>query len=217
MHPDYWSPLPEEEESAIKKYGKKTREKASELLDKTSSAAKEYLSPTHLQDSLESFMEDLRETFMEPLMNLKGYSNDQAYPVKFIDTSASLWPGYAFHTFNDSYVVLVDVPGIPKDEIKVQLIKDSISIAAAHEACLLEDKNEEESGVCLKRRIQKSFRIPGDVDVDDISVDFKDGVVVIKLPRSQSTARELKIKSEGVLKKRIKDASSKIKSVFGFQ
>lgn len=214
VHPEEWnSPtiIDDDEPSSLKKGEEKIREAGTELYEKGKDKVKDLFDYSSVKERMERFMSDIRDSLPEP------FGKGEIPDVRVVDTSLSMWPGYAFHTFNDSYVVLVDIPGIPTNDIRVSLKKDVVKIHAFHEACLLEDKGDGGSGICLQRKLNKSFKLPSDVDAEKISADFQDGVVVIKLPRTECNEKELKIKSEGLLKKRAREISKSLKGAFGFQ
>ncbi|OAY24713.1 15.4 kDa class V heat shock protein [Manihot esculenta] len=75
----------------------------------------------------------------------------------------------------DSHVYSADLPGVRKEEIKVE-VEDSIYLIIRTEAI-------DESTKPAKDFMRK-FRLPGLVDIDGISAGYEDGVLRVTVPRS---------------------------------
>lgn len=92
----------------------------------------------------------------------------------------------------DSYVITVELPGVAAENVDVTIRDHVLTLKG-------EKKFErEESGKTYffsERRygaFQRSFRLPPDVDEDEISADFKDGVLTLKAPKHVETAPQEK-------------------------
>lgn len=70
---------------------------------------------------------------------------------------------------NDSLLLLVDVPGVDKDQLDVQVQGNSLSIRAARRDVSYE----------------RSFRLPDTVDHGKIRVALSQGVARIELPKQE--------------------------------
>lgn len=84
---------------------------------------------------------------------------------------------------DDIYNVEVDIPGIKKEDIKIELNKGTLTITA-------ESKKEEvdKSKKYLHRerrmygKVQRSFYL-GDIDDENIKATFNDGILKIEIPK----------------------------------
>lgn len=84
---------------------------------------------------------------------------------------------------DDIYNVEVDIPGIKKEDIKIEFAKGTLTISA-------ESKKEEvdNSRKYLHRerkmygKIQRSFYL-GDIDEENIKATFNDGILKIEVPK----------------------------------
>jgi len=74
----------------------------------------------------------------------------------------------------DGYALVVDVPGFEKDEIEIQATETHLTIEAAHET------DDEQS--FQRRHISERFSLPADVDLDEITASYHNGVLEIELP-----------------------------------
>jgi len=88
---------------------------------------------------------------------------------------------------NDTgYVVKVELPGMSKDEVKITMQENQLSIRG-------EKKHEEEGKENGYHRIERSygafqrcFALPTAVDASKIDASFKDGILTVTLPRSEA-------------------------------
>ena len=87
----------------------------------------------------------------------------------------------------DSYLVEADMPGFSKEEIKLDLQGDCLTIRAEHKE---ETKEETASYLRRERRyggFSRSFDVSG-VDTDNIRAAYNNGVLELTLPKKAETA-----------------------------
>ena len=127
------------------------------------------------------------------------------------------YPNFEYQRFEDEDLVYVDVPGIPKNEVHVKLLGEKILVSAEHETCFKnlhpsksEEKTTASGPLCVHRKYDKCFRIPSDIDKQYIRTYYKDGIVVIRLPRIHALRKDLPI---SFFPESLKD---QIKDKFGF-
>ena len=89
-----------------------------------------------------------------------------------------------FRTFPNEYIVYLDMPGVPKDEIEIFVRGHRLRIHGTHGTCLTAHSGEVDR-FCLERQVDRTFNIPEDVILDHIEGLLKDGVLMLKLPRLQ--------------------------------
>lgn len=86
-----------------------------------------------------------------------------------------------FRTFPNEYIVYLDMPGVPKEEIEMFVRGHRLRVHGTHGTCLA--GTGEIDRFCLERQVDRSFSIPEDVVLDHVEGLLKDGVLMIKLPR----------------------------------
>lgn len=86
-----------------------------------------------------------------------------------------------FRTFPNEYIVYLDMPGVPKEEIEMFIRGHRLRVHGTHGTCLA--GTGEIDRFCLERQVDRSFSIPEDVILDHVEGLLKDGVLMIKLPR----------------------------------
>merc|ERR1711869_95900 len=96
------------------------------------------------------------------------------------------WPKINLLEEEDRFVVKADVPGVPKDKLKLSVSEDGITLGFEEE----ESKEEGGSqGKALRReRYFRSFTrtvpLPEGVDKDKITASVVDGVLALSLPKA---------------------------------
>lgn len=91
----------------------------------------------------------------------------------------------------DSYLLQADLPGFDKEEIKLDLDKETLSITATHSE---EKKENKDNYVRQERRYQsycRSFHIPG-IKKDSITASYNNGVLEVNLPKDNVMVDEPK-------------------------
>ncbi|UCC11499.1 MAG: Hsp20/alpha crystallin family protein [candidate division WOR-3 bacterium] len=86
----------------------------------------------------------------------------------------------------DNILVKAEIPGLKKEEIKVTVRDNVLSISG-------ERKQEQETKDRLYHRIERSYgkfsrriSLPVAVDADNIKANYKDGILYITLPKPES-------------------------------
>ena len=100
-------------------------------------------------------------------------------------------------TENDTaYTVRAEIPGMKKEDVKVQVDGNRVSISAEtkHE----KEKKEGERVICrelYQGSSYRSFTLSGDVDESKAQAKFENGVLELTLPKKNGkTAKQLEIK-----------------------
>lgn len=94
----------------------------------------------------------------------------------------------------DAYLVKAEMPGIKKEDIKVAINGDEVSISGERSG---EEERKEGNVVCRERfqgRQYRSFTLPQYIDEDKASATCHDGVLELTLPKKAGGgARQLTI------------------------
>lgn len=83
----------------------------------------------------------------------------------------------------DKYIIDIDLPGFQKENISLSLNKGYLEISAKVDK---EDNNEEEKYVRKERfygECSRSFYVGDDITDEDISAEFKNGILKIEVPK----------------------------------
>lgn len=90
---------------------------------------------------------------------------------------------------NDHYEIKADLPGVKKEDLKVNLENGVLTIEASHK----DEKTEEKDGKVIRKerrtgRFLRSFSLGENVQDKDIKANFKDGVLTIEAPKVKPEA-----------------------------
>ena len=101
-------------------------------------------------------------------------------------TSGSTLPAVNVQETNDDYMIEVAAPGMKRDDFKIELDNDVLTISSQRE-----DSREEKDGNYTRREFsyqsfQRSFSLPQNrVKGDEITAKYVDGVLRITVPKTE--------------------------------
>lgn len=96
---------------------------------------------------------------------------------------------------DESYIIKAELPGITKDDIKLNLEDGILNIKAERKT---EEKEEKDNYIRKEIKygsFERSFRVE-DVKVDDIKAKYNDGILEITLPKevqAKNKAKEIEV------------------------
>ncbi|OAI57904.1 hypothetical protein AYO49_06305 [Verrucomicrobiaceae bacterium SCGC AG-212-N21] len=102
-------------------------------------------------------------------------------PSREADTLNVLKPRYTVNASKDSYVVRVELPGVRKDSVNVNIDKDVLSIRAERKPAAAEGWKTLHSEL---RHLNYGLRLKLNAPVNDaaLSAKLEDGILVLSLP-----------------------------------
>jgi HSP20 family protein len=83
-------------------------------------------------------------------------------------------------TTEDGYKVLLSVPGLSKDDVKISLKESKLTISY----------EKESDEFTFTNSFKKSYNVPDDVDEKNITGSVENGVIEIILPKSKKKSVE---------------------------
>jgi HSP20 family protein len=113
------------------------------------------------------------------------------------DGDGALWaPVVDVEETDDAWVVEAEVPGAKREDVHVELRESELVITG-------EIKERERKGIVRRRtrrtgQFEYRVTIPGNADPDTVEASLDDGVLTVRIPKSQrEKAREIAVKSGG--------------------
>ena len=110
----------------------------------------------------------------------------------FFDMSDMLGPaGFRVDVREDdkAYRLEAELPGVPKDKLNVSIDDGTLTISAD----LNEEKKEENGSYLYSERrsghVERCFNLEG-IDAEQITADYKNGVLMVNLPKLQPTPKK---------------------------
>jgi len=98
----------------------------------------------------------------------------------------------------DRYEMRVEMPGVPKDNINIEVTPNSIEISAQYE----EKKDDKDKNWLRRERSSMSYyralELPEELKTEHVDAEFNDGILTVKLPkvepRPEEKPKKIKIK-----------------------
>ncbi len=97
---------------------------------------------------------------------------------------------------DQEYIVEADLPGVNKEEIRVEFKEDILTISAQKQKDLQEDKENYVRRERRRGKMSRSFYVPH-IHKEGITADYQDGVLKIVLPKvkdNDSDTHKIQIK-----------------------
>lgn len=132
----------------------------------------------------------------KPQVDFPAFGNliDQFFNNEFFDwsnrnfsvTNTTL-PAVNVKEDNDKFQVEVAAPGLKKEDFKVEVNRNVLSISSEKR----EEKTEGQEGGTYTRRefsyqsFVRSFSLPESVDAEKIEASYNDGVLVLNIPKKE--------------------------------
>jgi len=128
----------------------------------------------------------LLETIFDDLYDI-GRSIDKVFsgysPRRF---GTYKWPETNVYENHDDYIVVSKLPGVDKKDVNITLKDNALKISGERKKDKLEKSNlyidERFSGT-----FERNFMLGEKVDADKISAEMKNGILIVKLPKSPET------------------------------
>jgi HSP20 family protein len=101
---------------------------------------------------------------------------------------AAAWtPPVNIEETDDAYVVEAEVPGVKREDVNIEIDRNELSITG-------EIKEQERQGILRKRtrrvgRFEYRVQLPDVVDGDNVDAKLEDGVLRVRLPKSERAQR----------------------------
>lgn len=88
-------------------------------------------------------------------------------------------PGYEIHEADGNYQIAVDVPGVKKDDITVNVEEDGRVLRVTGGRKVVRE------GKTSETKFEKRFTIGNNVDIEKISANLSDGVLTLTAPKKE--------------------------------
>ena len=97
------------------------------------------------------------------------------------------------HEDADNYFVALDIPGVDRDALEIDLENERLVIKGTR--TISRDEGSSHRAERPRGTFNRSFAVPAGVDREQIEAEYKDGVLKLRLPkRKQQPPQSVKIK-----------------------
>jgi HSP20 family protein len=115
-------------------------------------------------------------------------------------TDTPVWnaqtPAVDVREAEDEYVMEAELPGLTEKDIDLNVEENILTLSSKKE----ENKEEEKNGYLISERrkheFARTFVLPKDVDREKIKAEFKNGLLVVSIPKKpEAKPRKIDVKS----------------------
>lgn len=141
--------------------------------------------PARMVSPFEAMERRFEEFFRRPfsMMGFPWWSGLEA-------AEGEIAPSVDIYEEGGDVVVKSELPGMKKEDIEVNLTEDSITISGEKKK---EEKVEKKGYYRLERSygsFTRSFGLPSEVRTEDAKAKFKDGILEIRIPKTEEAKRK---------------------------
>ena len=103
------------------------------------------------------------------------------------EDASALVPAMEISSTDNAYCMSVELPGINPADVKLEAKENTLVLSAEKKAETTEENEQRKFHVQERSygSIERSFTLPEDANVEQISASHKDGVLTICIPRKQ--------------------------------
>lgn len=143
------------------------------------------------------FTKDMERLFADfEGFRVPGFFDREFFPFDTEFENVAWMPQVELHRNNGELMVRADLPGLTKDDVKVELTDEALTISGERK----EEKEEKREGFYRSERnygrFYRQIPLPDGVETHKANATFRNGVLEVTVPvaKSESKARKLEIK-----------------------
>ena len=112
------------------------------------------------------------------------------------DDTSTVWaPRTDLSETDDAFRIRLDVPGMTKDDIAINLQNNTLTVSGERSSERQEDGEEYVRVERAFGNFHRTFTLPDAVDPDRVEATYDEGVLTINVPKTEkSTRRQIEIK-----------------------
>ena len=122
---------------------------------------------------------------------------DSFFNPDLLPSTDILSPAVDIEEDKEKYVVKADIPGMKQDQIKIEVDDGILKISGERKSEKTEEDKEKKYHYYERSfgSFERRFVLPPNVDEDKIDAKYENGVLEIKIPKTESKkSKEIKIK-----------------------
>lgn len=96
-------------------------------------------------------------------------------------------PALDIHESESEYVVTIELPGVRKEDVSVEITEGVLNIHGEKTSGREEKKERSRWVERVYGSFQRAFTLPANAASDRIDASFKDGVLIVRIPKLEQT------------------------------
>jgi len=134
-------------------------------------------------------------TKFDPMREFRDLEERLSSALKLPDISSdfsSFKPSVNTREGEYAYHIEVDLPGVKKDDINVDIKNDVLTISGERKTKKEVKEKDYYKMESSYGKFQRSFTLPDNVDTENIEANSKDGVLEVVIPKMEKSKKETK-------------------------
>ena len=134
-------------------------------------------------------------TKFDPMREFKDLEERLSSALNLPDTSSefsSFKPSINTREGEYAYHIEVDLPGVKKDDISVDIKDDVLTISGQRKTKKEVKEKDYYKMESSYGKFQRSFTLPDNIDAENIEANSKDGVLEVVVPKMEKSKKETK-------------------------
>ena len=136
--------------------------------------------------------EEVERWFNEALTSPFSLLSRRTWPLFSVSDFEKITPAVDMYDEGKELVMKADMPGVKKEDLHIDLTEDILTISGEKKM----EETVEKGGLysCERSygRFSRSFELPSEVDTEKITANLKDGVLEIRLAKTEKAEKETK-------------------------
>lgn len=125
--------------------------------------------------------------YWSPLARLHDHINQVFSTAMDVPDLFEGWnPSIDVEEQGDQLLVRVELPGIKKEDVNVSLERDQLIISGEKKCEETSKDSNKHRSECYYGRFYRSVSLPHDIDPGKVQAQFRDGILTVTLPKSES-------------------------------
>ncbi len=116
-------------------------------------------------------------------------------PLHFASAHTSFWPPVDVMETEEGYTVRVEIPGVRQEDLEVTYEGGTLVVRGRREISAPPGARFHQMEIG-HGNFERRIRLPGEVDVERIKAKYRDGFLVIHLPRPRPEGKEVSVEVE---------------------
>jgi len=116
---------------------------------------------------------------------------DQLFEGSFITpqvlSGQGAFPSVDVHTTDEDVVIDLALPGVNPDDINISVTGETVTVSGEIKRTQRSEKHQPLAEEIWRGRFQRSFQLPIQVDANKTDASFDQGILRLRLPKSEST------------------------------
>ncbi len=114
------------------------------------------------------------------------------FPSLRLPDFGDLSPSVDMFEEGDDLIIKAEIPGMKKNEISIDFADDVVTISGEKKS---EERSERKDYFCVERSFgsfRRKLRLPVEIQIDKAHALFKEGVLEIRMPKSETAKKKVK-------------------------